>query len=181
MRRAVFLDRDGVINAAVVLDRKPYSPKNFAGIKILDGVIEAIKSLMAQNFIPVIITNQPDITRKIITESDLISMHKIISKKTQIKHFYVCPHDEKDLCECRKPKPGLITQAAKELQLDLNSSFLVGDRWRDIAAAQALNIESFFIDYSYAEKQPSKPYTRVSSLLEVSKILAERIRDDFTY
>ena len=180
MKKAAFLDRDGVINAAIVLNGKPDSPKNLTEMKILEGVIEAIQTLKAQSFIPIIITNQPDIARNRLKDVDLIAMHEKIRSETQIEYFYTCPHDDEDGCNCRKPKPGLISQAEKDLQIELKSSFLVGDRWRDITTAQALGIEAFFIDYSYTEKQPSKPYTRVSSLLEVSKIMVQRSKNDIT-
>jgi D-glycero-D-manno-heptose 1,7-bisphosphate phosphatase len=122
------------------------------------------------NFLPVVISNQPDISRGITTEREIDQVNDIIFKETGIKHFYICPHDDNDDCECRKPKPGLIKRAELELKLELASSFLVGDRWRDIAAGNSLGISSYFIDYAYTETQPTEPYTKVKSLLEAAKI-----------
>jgi D-glycero-D-manno-heptose 1,7-bisphosphate phosphatase len=93
-------------------------------------------------------------------------INNYIGRMIGVSDFYVCPHDDVDQCACRKPKPGLIEVSTKELGIDLSESFLVGDRWRDIEAGHAMGLHSFFIDYSYDEIRPSRPYTQVSSLLE---------------
>src|SRR5262249_34158855 len=80
----------------------------------------------------------------------------------------VCPHDNRDSCDCRKPKPGLVTSAARELKIGLSSSFLVGDRWRDIEAGRAAGVQTVFIDYKYAEKQVSVPDHTVQNLAEAA-------------
>lgn len=167
---AAFLDRDGVLNASFMKGLTPYPPSTLSEVEILPGVQEAINLLKDNNYLPIVITNQPDIARNKTTLLDIQTINDYIGKKIGISNFYVCPHDDLDQCICRKPKPGLIEVAAKELEIDLPKSFLVGDRWRDIEAGQAMDLPSFFIDYSYRERQPKQPFVRVSSLLEAVKI-----------
>ena len=166
MKYAAFLDRDGVINRSIIIDGKPQPPSVVSEVQILDGVIEAIKIIEKFDFVPVVITNQPDIARGVTTLSEVETINSFISLQTGIKHFYICPHDDSDKCDCRKPNPGLILHAVLDLDLDLKSSFLVGDRWKDIETGQALGIETYFIDYSYSERAPNFPFTKVVSLLE---------------
>ncbi len=144
----------------------PSPPKKLAEIKILPGVVEAITLLTKNSFLPIVVTNQPDVARGTSKLDDVNSINEFIGRETGVSHFYTCPHDDSDKCICRKPKPGLLEIATKDLDVDLQESFLVGDRWRDIEAGQAIGLHSFFIDYSYKETSPKPPFTRVSSLLE---------------
>jgi D-glycero-D-manno-heptose 1,7-bisphosphate phosphatase len=171
MMKAVFLDRDGVLNRTVLVEGIPKPPTSVGNVEILAGVSEAISLLRRHEFLPVVITNQPDIARgsaKLI-EVDLIN--RTIGKEIGVDHFYVCPHDDNSNCLCRKPKSGLIEIAVQELGIDLEKSFLVGDRWRDIQAGQAVGLTSFFIDYSYNEIAPKQPFITVSSLLDAVIIM----------
>lgn len=160
------MDRDGVINSAIISNRKPFSPKNFGELEVLPGVVESISLLKQNNFIPVVVTNQPDVARGLTDIKTVQEIHKYLRKLLGIEEFYVCVHDETFNCNCRKPKPGLILESALKLKINLNQSYLVGDRWKDVAAGQAVGLKSYFIDYSYDEKNPSQPYTKVHSLLE---------------
>ena len=171
MNKAVFLDRDGVINQALVLDGKPYSPKTIKEFKLLDGVIESINLLRNFGFEIVVVTNQPEVSRGNIDLIFVEEIHNQIQKFTQINNYYICPHDDEDQCECRKPKSGLLVKAAKELNLDLTKCFLVGDRWKDIQAGQEVGCQCFFINYKYAESLPSQPFSEVQSLFEATKII----------
>jgi D-glycero-D-manno-heptose 1,7-bisphosphate phosphatase len=166
IKRAAFLDRDGVINKAIIESGIPEPPSNIKDLVILDGVIESIEILFENSFIPVVITNQPDVARGKKTINDVNLINEKISQLTKIKHFYSCFHDDLDKCKCRKPKPGMILQATSELDLDISESFLVGDRRKDIEAGQKMNIRSYFIDYKYNESRPQMPFTKVDSLLE---------------
>lgn len=171
MKKGVFLDRDGVLNRTALIDGVPRPPKSIEDVEILDGVIEAIQILKNHGFVPVVVTNQPDVARGDTTKNQVDAINSFIGAKTKIDHFYTCVHDDVDQCICRKPLPGLIFRAAIELELSLKESFLVGDRWRDIAAGQAAECSSFFIDYSYPEQLPKMPFTKVSSLLEAAYIM----------
>lgn len=173
MKRAVFLDRDGVINEAFLFNGVPVPPKHLGDVVILIGVKEAIKLINENNFEVVVVSNQPDVARGLTTIESVEAINSYLSKVLEIKHFFTCYHDDPDICDCRKPKPGLLLKAAGDLNLDLRRSFMVGDRWRDIAAGQTAGCHCFFIDYEYAEKSPSLPFTRVTSLIEAVNLILE--------
>ena len=168
MNKAVFLDRDGVLNAAPIINGVPSPPSNTSELQIIERVGEAIARLKAHGFIPVIITNQPDIARGKVKIDAVSQINKTLCKVLEIEHLYMCSHDDHHRCECRKPQPGLILRASSDLEISLKDSFMVGDRWKDIAAGQAAGCKNFFIDYSYREDQPSQPFVKVTSLNEVA-------------
>lgn len=168
--KAAFLDRDGVINRSQLVDGVPKPPKSLSEVEILDGVIESIQLLKSGGFIPVVITNQPDVARGKAQVDDINTINSYISSVVKIDHFYTCFHDDSDMCGCRKPAPGLIYKAVEELQIDLSDSILIGDRWRDIQAGQTAGCKSYFIDYSYPEKQPKHPFIKVESLYHAVQI-----------
>ncbi|HEX4798372.1 MAG TPA: HAD family hydrolase [Burkholderiales bacterium] len=173
MRRAVFLDRDGVINKSVVQDGKPYAPESVDDLEILQGVREALASLRNAGFLNIVVTNQPDVAAGRLKLETVEAMHRRLAMELELDDIKVCYHGDADGCECRKPKPGMLLQAAREFRIDLSRSFMVGDRWRDVAAGQAAGCTSFFIDYGYREKLPEPPYIAVKSLAEAgSRILA---------
>jgi D-glycero-D-manno-heptose 1,7-bisphosphate phosphatase len=174
LKTGIFLDRDGVIIKAIIRDRLPYSPRGTDDFAALEGVKEALSILYESNIVPVVITNQPDVSRGIITRELVEWQHSKLYEKFGIEHFYICYHDDSESCECRKPKIGLITEASQKLDIDLKGSFLVGDRWRDIQAGQQAGCSCFFIDYQYAEKQPEPPFQKVNSLLEAVRIITGR-------
>jgi D-glycero-D-manno-heptose 1,7-bisphosphate phosphatase len=171
LRRAVFLDRDGVINRAVVRGGKPYPPDSLAELEILPGVNEALKSLRSAGFLNVIVTNQPDVATGKQQRAVVDAMHSKLLQELPIDAVKVCFHSDADRCVCRKPKPGMLVEASRELDIDLARSFLVGDRWRDISAAQAAGCAALFIDYGYEEKQPEKPYLAVKSLPDAAGLI----------
>jgi D-glycero-D-manno-heptose 1,7-bisphosphate phosphatase len=171
MKRAAFLDRDGVLNRAILIDGIPKPPTYVSDVEILPGVIEAIQILKNHDFVVVVVTNQPDVARGVTTQSQVESINAFIGVVTGIKHFYTCFHDDPDLCNCRKPAPGLIYSASQELGINVHDSFMVGDRWRDISAGQAAGCQTFFIDYSYSELKPKMPYRKVFSLLEAVNLM----------
>ena len=168
MRRAVFLDRDGVINASLVRDGKPYPPAGLEEFRILPGVAEAIRSLHEAGFVVVVVTNQPDVPTGIQTREVVEAIHSSLVNELLIDEFRVCYHTDADNCACRKPKAGMLLEAAHDLGIDLTQSFMVGDRWRDIEAGKAADCYTFFIDYGYEERKPSLPDVVVTSLKEAS-------------
>ena len=172
-KKAVFLDRDGVINRAPIIEGLPYSPRNIQELEIILGVREAVTLLFSSGFEIVVVTNQPEVARGFLYIDDIEKIHEEISNQTGLKHFKVCFHDNEDRCDCRKPKPGMLSQAAKEFNLDLKQSFLVGDRWKDIQAGQEVGCRCFFIDYGYCEMKPKPPFDRVTSLLEAARVITE--------
>jgi D-glycero-D-manno-heptose 1,7-bisphosphate phosphatase len=146
-------------------------------VEVIVGVKEAIKLLHENEFEIVVVTNQPDVARGVVTRESVELINSYLGHELGIEHFYTCFHDDLEACACRKPMPGLLQSAARELGLDLKGSFMVGDRWRDIAAGQAAGCPCFFIEYGYQEKSPVLPYTRVSSLLEATHLILENVDD----
>jgi D-glycero-D-manno-heptose 1,7-bisphosphate phosphatase len=164
-QRAVFLDRDGVINRAIVRNGRPYPPAHLGELQILPGVDDAMRRLHAAGFLNVVVTNQPDVARGIQTRETVEAMHAHLRRSgLPIDAFYVCYHDGPDSCDCRKPRPGMLLNASSDLLIDLERSFIVGDRWRDIEAGQRAGCTAFLVDYGYAETRPRPPYVAVHSL-----------------
>lgn len=171
MRRAVFLDRDGVINRSLVRDGKPYAPTTLGEFEILPGVAEALLRLRSAGFLNLVVTNQPDITTGKQQPEILEAMHARLLAELALDAVRVCPHTDAAACACRKPAPGLLLEAAREYDIDLKGSYMVGDRWRDVEAGQRAGCECFFIDYGYSEKSPKKPYVAVKSLAEAAAVI----------
>ncbi len=164
---AVFLDRDGVINRSIVHDNKPFAPTTVDQLAILPGVDDACRRLRQAGYTLVVVTNQPDLSRGGLGSAVLQEMHDLLSARLPLEAFYVCPHDDIDRCPCRKPAPGLLLRAARELDLDLDRSFLVGDRWRDIEAGRSAGCRTILIDWGYDEPRRAPDLT-VSSLAEAA-------------
>lgn len=158
MRKAVFLDRDGVLNRAAVRDGRPYPPASLAECEILPGVKEACAALRASGFLLVVVTNQPDISRGTQSRQSVDEINLHLRRELQLDAVRVCAHDDRDQCACRKPAPGLILDAARDFGIDLAKSFMVGDRWRDIEAGRQAGVRSILIDYEYREKRVSPDY-----------------------
>jgi D-glycero-D-manno-heptose 1,7-bisphosphate phosphatase len=174
---AVFLDRDGVVNAATVRNGKPYPPGSVGDVEILPGVVEAIQAFKSAGLATVVVTNQPDIARGITHESTVTAINEFIREQTEIEYFVVCPHDDSESCGCRKPRPGMIIDTAKNLGLDLRRSVMVGDRWRDIAAGQAAGVATVLIERGYDEQQASNPSLVVGELGDAVDWILEHSRE----
>jgi D-glycero-D-manno-heptose 1,7-bisphosphate phosphatase len=151
---AVFLDRDGVINEPVVRNGRPYPPRAASDLVILPEVVAACDVLRSAGFALVVVTNQPDVARGTLTNAAVTAIHEELRRQVQVTAVYTCPHDDADDCPCRKPRPGMLLQAAEDLDLDLRSSYLVGDRWRDVEAGQRAGCRTVHLDRGYSEKAP---------------------------
>ena len=171
VHQAVFLDRDGVINRSFVRAGKPYAPVRLEEFEIIPGVAEALQRMRHGGFLNIVVTNQPDIATGKLRSEVLDAMHSRMMNELAIDDIRVCSHVDSDNCACRKPRPGLLLDAARDLGIDLAASYMVGDRWRDIAAGQHAGCKSFFVDCGYHEKRPQKPYVTVKSLTEVANLL----------
>jgi len=152
-RRAVFLDRDGVLNRASVRDGRPYPPDTLEEFEILPDVPDALERLHAAGFLLIGATNQPDVTRGTQVPEVVEAMHEKLLRTLPITAIFVC-YDEDDDCPRRKPNPGLLIEAARVHAIDLEASFMVGDRWRDIEAGRRAGCKTIFIDRGYTERQP---------------------------
>ena len=173
IHKAVFLDRDGVINRAVVRDGKPYPPETLADMEILPGVDAAVRALHEAGWKLVVVTNQPDVARGITLRAKVEEINQYLAHNLPIDEFRTCYHDSSDGCDCRKPLPGGLFAAAKAHDINLSASYMVGDRWRDVEAGERAGCKTIFIDYGYAEKQPQTVDHRVRSLAEAARIILE--------
>jgi len=172
MRRAVFLDRDGVINRATVRDGMPRPPASADEMEILPGVPEALERLRAAGYALVVVTNQPDVVRGATTQEVVDAIHARMRAELGLDDIRVCPHVDEDRCECRKPKPGLLLRAPA---YDMPKCAMVGDRWRDVEAGRAAGCGvTILVDHGYDEALPNEPDARVASLAEAADWLLGR-------
>jgi len=148
---AVFLDRDGILNRATLRDGKPYPPSQLDDLEILPGSIASLARLADFGYVLIGVTNQPDVARGTQSRETVESFNALIQSKLPVREIFVCYHDNVDNCDCRKPRPGLILNAANKYGLDLSMSWMVGDRWKDIAAGRAVGLKTIFVDYHYSE------------------------------
>jgi D-glycero-D-manno-heptose 1,7-bisphosphate phosphatase len=163
MNRAVFLDRDGVLNEAVMRNGGPHPPGNLADLKLIPDTA-LLGRLKDAGFLLIVITNQPDVARHTQDRETVEAINAAIGATLPIDEFFVCWHDDADSCQCRKPKPGLFFEAAASWEIDLARSFMVGDRWRDIDAGAAAGCLTVLIDRNYAERLSQIPDFRTDSL-----------------
>jgi len=150
-RRAVFLDRDGVLNRAVVRDGEARPPATLAELEILADTPSALAALHAAGFALIGVTNQPDVARGAQRRETVEAINAALLGALPLAEILVCYHDDADGCQCRKPRAGLLREAATRHGIDLPSSFMVGDRWRDVEAGRGAGCTTIFIDRGYAE------------------------------
>jgi D-sedoheptulose 7-phosphate isomerase len=167
--RAVFLDRDGVINRSVIRDGKPFAPAKLEDLEILPGVPQALQDLKRQGYKLLVVTNQPDVSRGTQSPQTIRAMHQTLMAQLPLDDILVCPHTDHDNCDCRKPRPGMLLEAAHRHNIDLGNSFMIGDRWRDIEAGYNAGCRTILIDYGYSERPPDRePDLRATSLREAA-------------
>jgi len=142
-----------VINQAIVHDGKPYPPSGVDELKIVAGAAESLLDLKQAGFLLIVVTNQPDIARGTQDRVAVDAIHQALSEALPLDDFFVCPHDDADQCDCRKPLPGLLLRAAEKYDIDMPQSFMVGDRWRDVDAGASAGCATVWIDYGYREKR----------------------------
>ncbi len=178
-RRAVFLDRDGVLNRPTVRDGKPYPPTCAEELVLLPRVKEACARLRDAGYLLVVVTNQPDVGRGTLTKEIVEGMHARLRALLPLADVRVCYHaggGHGQPCKCRKPQPGLVLAAAADLNIDLKESYLVGDRWRDVECGKRAGVRTVFLDWGYDEFLAQKPDFRAADLLHaVDSIIAPRL------
>jgi D-glycero-D-manno-heptose 1,7-bisphosphate phosphatase len=178
MKRAVFLDRDGVINRAITRDGLPFPPMEMEDFEILPGVPEACVKLRAAGFLLVVATNQPDVGRGIVPRELVEAMNAQMQKMIPLDGIEICFHPGRGAsdCDCRKPKPGMLFHAARELGIDLAQSWMVGDRWRDVDCGHAAGCKTIFVDSGYAEALKQKPDFSAGNLAEAADIILHQTK-----
>ena len=157
VRRAIFLDRDGVLNEAVLRNGKPYPPASAAEVRLVEGAAEGMARLKELGYLLLVATNQPDVARGTQTMEELGAINHVLEAALPLDAILICPHDNSDECPCRKPKPGLLLFGAEKFELSLPDCYMIGDRWRDMDAAAAAGVAGVWIDYGYRERAPAVP------------------------
>lgn len=177
MNRAVFLDRDGVLNHAIVRDGRPYPPRDLGELRVVDEAVPALRRLRDAGYRLIVVTNQPDVARGTTTRATVDAINEKIREAMPVDELVVCDQDGD--APCRKPNPGMLLDAARRHHLDLRNSFMIGDRWRDVAAGQRAGCVALFVDHHYNERQPDPPFVRVPSIGAAADwILRTRRRND---
>jgi D-glycero-D-manno-heptose 1,7-bisphosphate phosphatase len=173
LNRAVFLDRDGVINETEVADAVPRPPRALSDFRFLPGVADACRRLRAAEFELIVVTNQPDVARGTQSAAAVDEMHALIRRELPVQDVLACCHDDADGCGCRKPKPGLLRRAAAERGLDLKKSYMVGDRWRDVEAGRAAGCTSILIERDYSRTDLCRPDLVARDLPHAAQIILD--------
>jgi len=176
LKKAIFLDRDGVLIRAIIIMGKPYPPASLSEVEVLPQVEVALNNLKAAGYILIVVTNQPDVATGKTPKFVVDQINKMLHDSLPIDEIRTCYHQDKDHCSCRKPLPGSLYAAAHKHKIDLSKSFMIGDRWRDIAAGQAAGCKTLFINYGYHEIQPDRPDYIVESLARASEIILKEYK-----
>ena len=146
-RKAVFIDRDGVINKMIVINGEITSPKLLSQFEIYGYAEQAIRRLR-KNYLVIVVSNQPDIARGRMGDLELEAMNKKLCESVDIDDMYICRHDDSDNCTCRKPRPGMLIAAAAKWNINLKDSLIIGDSWRDMLAGKSAGAKSIYINNS---------------------------------
>jgi D-glycero-D-manno-heptose 1,7-bisphosphate phosphatase len=177
MNKAVFLDRDGVINQPMVREGCPFPPRSVSEFVILPGVEDACRALKTADYLLIVVTNQPDVGRGTLDRSVVEEIHRYMSGVLPIDLVLTCFHGGEKYgqpCKCRKPRPGMLRQAADQLQIALPQSYMVGDRWRDIDCGKRAGCRTVFIDWGYTEDLRELPDHRARNLLDATSIILRK-------
>jgi len=173
---AVFLDRDGVLNEAVVRNGKPYPPGSAGEVRIIADAPAALRRLKARGLPLIVVTNQPDVARGTQTAEAVEAIHDRLRRELPIDDVLSCFHDDPDACTCRKPLPGLILEGARRHGIAPEASFMIGDRWRDIDAGKSAGCRTVWIDRGYHERRPAQaPDAVAGSLSEAVTWILQQI------
>jgi D-glycero-D-manno-heptose 1,7-bisphosphate phosphatase len=173
-RPAVFLDRDGVLNRPVIRQGQPYPPCSVEELEVYPEAAASLRRLAAAGFVLVVVTNQPDVARGTQSREVVDAINRELCRQLPVAAIYVCFHDDDDGCRCRKPAPGLLLDAARDLGIDLNRSFMVGDRWRDVEAGRRAGCRTVLIDRHYAEPAARFPDVVTTALDEAASWIEDR-------
>ncbi len=147
-RTAIF-DRDGVINRIVMRDGAPASPRNMEEFIIDPEAPAALGRLKAAGFRIYVASNQPDLARSNVAPEIIDAMTAAILAALPIEAVRICPHDDGDGCDCRKPRPGMLLGLARDFGFDLHGAFMIGDTWKDVHAGRAAGCATILLERDY--------------------------------
>jgi D-glycero-D-manno-heptose 1,7-bisphosphate phosphatase len=175
-RKAVFLDRDGVIAIPEFRDGRSFAARTLAQFRLYPEASPSLHKLKRAGFLLAVVTNQPDVGHGLIRRCEVDAMHAIIARELPVDLIKACFHQQSDGCQCRKPKPGMLLEAAEELGIDLSRSFMVGDRASDVEAGRAAGCTTVFIDLGYdAGLAPQKADHVAASIAQAADIILKTI------
>jgi D-glycero-D-manno-heptose 1,7-bisphosphate phosphatase len=173
LRPAVFLDRDGVIAVPEFRDCRSFAPRKLADFRLYAEAAASLHRLKRAGFLLAVVTNQPDVGDGLTARSEVEAMHEVMRQALPVDVIKVCFHGHADRCQCRKPSPGMLLEAASELGIDLARSYMVGDRASDVEAGRRTGCATVFIDLDYAEPAPTAPDYVVHSVAEAADVIIE--------
>lgn len=165
---AVFLDRDGVLNRALLRDGVPHPPDHLGEFEVLPGVPVALENLSAAGYALVVVTNQPDVARGRQSRQRVEELNDHVRATLPVLDVLTCFHDNADHCSCRKPRPGLLFEAARRWSIDLRASVMIGDRWSDVVAGQAAGCRTVLVEMPYSGSQRCAPDFSAADLPEAA-------------
>ena len=176
LRRAVFLDRDGVVSRTEVRAGKPYAPRRLQDFFVTSGARNAIAALRGAGYVIVIVTNQPDIGNGLVRPAVVEAMHAKLKKRVVVDDIRVCPHRQDEGCACRKPEPGMLIAAARRWNIALGRSYMIGDRAGDVVAGNAAGCYTLLINRRYSELRRAEPGRIVRSLSAGVRFILSRCK-----
>ena len=176
VRKAVFLDRDGVINETVLVDGDRMPPRTVDEFRLIDGVADAVDRLRLAGFALIVVTNQPDVARGIQSTIVIEAMHEKLRSLIAIDDIVTCVHDDADACDCRKPKPGMLTSSILRYGLDASRSYMVGDRWRDVTAGRLAGCTTILVGPDWESPMSDTPDLRARDLRGAADIICRSQR-----
>ena len=167
LTKAIFLDRDGVLNKPKIINGRPFAPTKFEDFKVYAEAAEVLNNFKKNFYKIIVVTNQKDVGKGIINMDVLDRMHKSLLELLPIDEIKVCICV--DECECYKPNPGMLLEAKNKWNLHLKECYIIGDSWRDIGAGYNAGCKTILIDRKYQMPMPYKPDIIVNSLKEAEK------------
>lgn len=170
-RRAVFLDRDGVLTRMIARDGRLRAPLTLDEFEILPGAAEALRALREAGFLLIVATNQPDVAHGLLQREDVEAMHRRLRQALPLDDIKVCYDGDETLSPCYKPRPGMLLEAARERGIDLARSYMVGDRWRDVGAGKAAGCFTILVDRSGQEFTPDAPDAVCADLAQAAALI----------
>jgi D-glycero-D-manno-heptose 1,7-bisphosphate phosphatase len=168
--KAVFFDRDGVINLTVFRKGAHRAPADMSEFAYVEGVVPTLEALRARGYVLLVCTNQPDVARGWQSREQVDAFHQRIAQELPVSGIYSCFHDDAHDCLCRKPKPGLLHQGGEQFDIDYARSFMIGDRWKDIEAGRAAGCRTIYLRHAHDSEpahEPDYEIRRLSELLDI--------------
>lgn len=170
-RKAVFFDRDGVINLTVFRKGAHRAPQDLSEFAYVDGVSATLEALRTRGYVLLVCTNQPDVARGWQDKNQVIAFHRKIELELPVSRIYACFHDDANDCACRKPKPGLLVQGSEDFDIDLKQSWMIGDRWKDIEAGRAAGCRTVYVRHAHDTEPSHDPEFEIRRLEQLLDII----------